>query len=77
MNLDKLKRNLSKHGTVEVIKAGTVFTLLMTGNRLNDFDTIIAIQSELKDAISAEYPVLEAVKNGDGFYLMITKPASL
>lgn len=69
--MEKLKKRLSKYGTVEVIKEGVVFTLLITGKGLSKWDTVLAIQTEVIEYTCNTYPFIEATKNTDEFYFIV------
>lgn len=71
---DKAHKKLRKYGDVQMCKSGTVFTLLITGEKLASSKVNILIMSELNDCgISEKYPVVECLKNDDKFYLVVLR----
>lgn len=74
MDLNPIIKRVTKHGDIEVIKAGAVFTLLMTGKGLSKLQTVIDIQRAVTEATREQYPILEAMKNSETFLLMVLKP---
>ncbi len=75
MTLDKLKTNLSKRGTIQICNEGLVFTLLMTGKNLSDWQTVSAIQMDLLEYAGYKYPVIETMKNDKEFLCIVLRPA--
>ena len=74
MKLDTLKLRLCKFGIPQVVKEGLVFTVLITGKGLEKSETVTAIQELVLDYAVDKYPLIEAVKNEDEFFLIILKP---
>ena len=73
MDIEQLKKQLSKFGTIEVIKAGVVFTLLMKGKDLANSNTVSKINMDVIEAVGDKYPKIEAMKNDDDFFLIVLK----
>jgi hypothetical protein len=73
-NTGKLIVALSEFGTVQLCKAGLVFTLLMTGEGLTNFTTAGKIQMLVSAFTGDDYPTVEAMRNGETYYCMILKP---
>ncbi len=69
----KLTEALSQYGTVKVLKAGVVLTLLMTGKKLSNWNTVNAIQSNLMNACT-DYPLIEVYVNSNSYLLLVLKP---
>lgn len=67
-----LHRRLSKYGDVQMCKAGEVFTLLITGQKLGRVKTNLDIVDEL-GAINTVYPVIECMKTDDTVFLLVLK----
>jgi hypothetical protein len=75
MNTDKLHKRLGKFGSVEMLKAGTVFTLLITGTNLSNMIKVLEIKAMVTDFLGDNYPVVECLKNDDTFFLMVLREA--
>lgn len=73
MNLDKLKEKLSKVGTIEVIKDGIVFTLLIKGSELSNHKIVSGITMDVLDYVGEIYPNIEVMKNDDDFLLLVLR----
>lgn len=71
--MEKLIKLLSDYGTVEICKAGEVFTLLITGKGLNNALTVSEIQLLYLGALKGKYPFIEAVRNTDNYYCVVLK----
>ena len=74
MTIDQLKMNLSQKWTVQLCKEGVVFTLLITGKGLSNFNTFNEILGIVTEATKIKYPNVEAIKNDDTFFCIILKP---
>lgn len=72
MKTDELAMRLSKFGTVQICNAKSVFVLLITdmGQALK-FGDAVEIQEILLNEVCTEYPYIEAMKNGAGFYCSV------
>ena len=71
MNLENLKKELSKVGTIQAIKEGVVFTLLMKGSGLSNYKIVSEITMAVLDSIGDKYPNIEVMKNDDDFLLLV------
>jgi hypothetical protein len=73
--VEDLKKQISKikDANIEVIKAESVFTLLLTGKGLSKWDTVNRINMDVAEFVGDEYPILEVMKNDDGFFLMVLR----
>jgi len=69
--MKKLHEQLSKLGTVEVLKKGNVFTLLMTGEGFYNWTKVDAVNMLVVSSVGMEYPVIEVLKNEDNWLLLI------
>lgn len=74
MTQGQLIRSLSKYGDVQMVKAGYVFTLLLTGTGLSKMETWLKIQQLCTDFCGDKYPVIEVLKTEDTFFLAVLKP---
>ena len=74
MVLDKLKTQLSKRGTIQLCKEGYVFTLLMTGEKLDNWQTVNAIQMEVLECVGDKYPLIECMRNDTNFLCIVLRP---
>ncbi len=72
--MEKLKRKLSKFGTLQICKAGYVLTILMTGNNLDHWTIVKEIEDIILDYAGTKYPVIETLKNEDAFFMIVLKP---
>lgn len=64
---------LSEFGTVQICKAGVVFTLLMTGTGLTKMSTANKIQMLVVEFTGDDYPTVEAMRNDETYYCIILK----
>lgn len=64
---------LVKYGTIQLIKEGVVFTLLITGTGLSNWATVNEIMKLVTDYTKDKYPNIEAMRNDDSFYCLILK----
>lgn len=71
--MEKLVKELSQIGTVEVISKKSVFLLLMTGKGLTKMYNANKIQQLILDEVGEEYPYIEIVKTEDEFVLYCLK----
>jgi hypothetical protein len=71
--MDKLIQKLAKYGSIQIIKEGVVFTLLMTGTGLANAKTVNAIQMAVLSHAGNKYPYIEAMKNSDTYFCLILK----
>jgi hypothetical protein len=71
MIMEKLHKQLSKLGTVEVLKKGKVFTLLMTSEGFSNWTKVDAINMLAVSSVGMEYPAIEVLKNEDNYLLLI------
>jgi hypothetical protein len=74
MNLEKLKEMLSKYGNIEIIKDGYVFTLLMSGTELSNWNVVSAIQSLTLEYAGDKFPKIECMKNEKEFLCLVMRP---
>lgn len=74
MTIVQLKIKLSKHGNIQIIKEGVVFTLLLTGEKLSNAKTVQAIQQNVLEYAGEKYPLIEAIRNDESFFCMILAP---
>jgi len=74
MNIEQLKIKLVKHGNIEIIKEGFVFTLLMTGPEMSKWNVVADIQKMVLEYASKKYPFIEAMRNTENYFCMILKP---
>ena len=74
MNLEGLKKKISKYGTLEVIKEGYVFTVLMTGSDFTKWNVVSEIQGAVIEYVGAKYPIIEVLKNEEDFFCLILRP---
>lgn len=77
MTYHQLKMQLSKIGTIQSIKQGYVFTLLLTGQKLSSMDTYVQITKLVTEFTKNKYPIVECLHNSDSFFLMVLKPETL
>ena len=62
-----------KDAQIEVIKSGVVFTLLLKGKGLSNWNTVNKINLDCLDAIGEKYSIVEAMKNDDDFFLLVLR----
>ena len=74
MNVEKLKQRLVEYGDIQLCKAGYVFTLLMTGERLSNMNTVNAISKIVLDHVGKEYSKIEATRNSENWFCLILRP---
>lgn len=74
MTIHQLRTKLSKYGTIQMIKEGYVFTLLLTGADLSNMKRWLEIQNLCLDYLAGRFPVVECMKNEDDFFLIVLKP---
>lgn len=77
MNLDNLIHKLSKKGTVQLCKEGYVFTLLMTGKKLDNWQTVYTIQQEVVEYVGEKYPLIECMRNDEYFLCLVLRHSSI
>lgn len=75
MNIDKLKKELSKLGDIQILKAGHVLTLLITGVNLDAGNIFTTIQEAIAKHTDNKYPIIEALRNDSNFFCIVLKPA--
>lgn len=73
MELSKMKEELSQYGEIQICKADSVFTLLMTGEGLGDMKKVIKIQDIISTHVVKRFPVIECAKNDDNFICIVLK----
>lgn len=71
MSLLNLKQKLSKYGTPQIVKEGVVFTVLITGKDLSNFEKWSNIQKLVIDYAGKKYPKIEAFVNEETFFCLI------
>lgn len=76
ISIDSLTEELSKYGTVEAIKEGVVFSLLLTGHEMSKMIKFQSIQKLVLDYTQDKYPYVELLQNSDTYFYMILKPNS-
>ena len=74
MGIDRLQKRMSKIGTIQLCKEGYVFTLLMTGEKLDNWKNVQSIQLGVLEYASEKYPIIECMKNEEGFLCMVLRP---
>lgn len=74
MDYYRLIEGLIKYGEVQICKEGYVFTVLITGRDLDNVERVNSIQGLIIDEVGEDYPLIECVKNGFSFFLMVLKP---
>ncbi len=77
MTEHQLRVKLSKFGNIQVMKAGLVFSLFITGTKLANATTVFDIQKSVTDFCGDKYPNIEAFRNDDTFFFMVLKPAGV
>ena len=73
MEFEKLKELLSKHGQIEVIKDGYVFTLLMTGKELSKWTTFSEIQENVLKYLGGKFPNIEVMRNEKEYFCLVLR----
>jgi len=73
MNIEKLKVELSKLGYIQILKAGSVFTLLITGENLDNGNIFSTIHEAIDKYTDRQYPFIEALKNDSNFFCIVLK----
>ena len=68
-----LAKKLCKYGTIEILKCGEVFTLLLTGSGLTEGAIVNDIQLKVLSVVGDDYPYIEVAKNSDLFFCLILK----
>lgn len=72
-----LIEKLSEFGTVEICTTKEVFSLLMTGDNLDNMQTALSIQKLVNEAVGETYPNVENMRNKDFFYcIILSKPVA-
>lgn len=74
MLIEKLKQRLAKIATIEICKDGYVFTLLMTGEKLDNWQTLTAIQMEILECVGDKYALIECMRNNEHFICIVLRP---
>lgn len=74
--IDFLIKKLSEYGTVEAIKEGVVFSLLLTGQEMSKMTKFQSIQKLVLDYTQEKYPYVEILQNSDTYVYMILKSNS-
>lgn len=74
--MEKLKEELSNIAVIEVINADYVFTLLLRGKGLSNWKTFNRINDLVLQETGEKFPMVESMKNGDDFFMMVLKPKS-
>jgi len=74
MNEEKFCAKISKFGKPEVVKTGYVFTLLITGTGLSNWERVNTILALSLDYVGLDYPLVEVMINGDNFMLIVLRP---
>jgi hypothetical protein len=74
--IDSLTEKLSEYGTVEAIKEGVVFSLLLTGQEMSKMIKFQSIQKLVLDYTQEKYPYVEILQNSDTYVYMILKSKS-
>ena len=74
--MEKLKLELAKIGTIEVIKNDYVFTLLLTKDKIDlDSNRIpFKVLELITKYIAEEKPKIEVMKNNKNFIRIVLKP---
>lgn len=71
IDCNKLHKDLSKFGNVEVINVGIVFTVLITGTDLTH--SVWNVIGIIKNWQKGKFPMVEILWNTDNFILVILK----
>lgn len=71
--IEQLIKKLSKYGDVQVCKEGHVFTLLITGNNLDNWIIVNEIQMKVIEYAGKKYPFIEVLKNSKHFLCYILR----
>lgn len=66
-----LIKELSKFGTVDAIKLGKSFTLLMSGPNCSKYKTFQAILEIVTQKVGVAYPTIEVMHNTDTMLLIV------
>ena len=74
LGFENLKEKLSELGTIQIIKVGHVFTLLLTGPGLSKSSTLQQIFDLIRKYPMRNYPVIEAMRNNDNFFCIVLRP---
>ena len=74
--LAEITNELSKIGTVQVIKNDFVFSLLMTKDKQNLSDGMVSLKvlDVVTNYLGNEKPIVEVMKNEEDFLILILKP---
>lgn len=73
MSNSNLFNKLSRFGSVQMLKEGVVFTLLITGTKLTGFNNYNSILEAVTTHTKDKYPLIECMKNEDNFFLIVLK----
>lgn len=71
--LNSLVKKLTKYGKVEVCNANHVFTLLITGKKLDNGLTVLDISNSINELMKEYFPIIETCKNDNHFYLLVLR----
>lgn len=73
MDTSKLLNKLNRFGSVEMLKEGVVFTMLITGTNLTSFDSYNSILQAVTEHTKDKFPLIECLKNEKNFFLIVLK----
>lgn len=71
--IDVLRKELYKFGEVEVLKKGVVFTCLLTGKDLTNWETVNSINSTILSHVGDEFPEIELMRNEKNYFIVVLK----
>ena len=71
--MKKLIEQLSLYGEVQAIKEGSVFTLLMTGKKVDELQTFTTISNLINHYAAKMYPLVEYMKVDKELILVVMK----
>lgn len=74
MTLNGLKQKLTKYGSIQIVREGFVFSLLITGTGLSKSTVVAEIQNLVFSYVGEKYPAIEAMRNDETFFCLILKP---
>jgi hypothetical protein len=71
--VEELKMILLQYGDIEILKAGEVFSVVLTGKNLSNWRTVDTLQSAILNVAAIKYPTIEALKIDDHIFVMILR----
>lgn len=73
MTLENLKLKLSQNYTIQICKEGVVFTLLLTGTGLSNWNKVNQIMQDVTEYTKEKFPNIEAMRNDETFCCIVLK----